>query len=435
MADGIYPEIAHSRRAAVRWLRCSTVPFVAVIMTALMLGAWANYLADRFDAADYTIKGQSPGIVIPIFALPAVFGLWLVYRRNAPRDPWITFFFVLLMVAWPVHIWLSLMHGDQLAHTVWIYPLILVMLAVKPPSSNSALSVVEWFAWCAALILVVTRVLEMVGAVPIFRMDPATIDWERENYWIPLSHLLGIDGRWPGPFGFNSKTGFIGALIVIISLVRWRPRNAILLLIGAVTLLVTASRGSFLAAACGLAVLATWSRVGIFGRIPVVVRAAVAGVGAALFGYMVLTSPTGLTGRSSWIWPAFIHLWKSSPWIGVGQVGILADPDAGVPMEAHNLYLQELTRFGILGLILQYFPLILGLVLSLVAAFRGRSWPLAVLVSFGVASITEVFMDGWQLPSTYILLLMLAVVATRGIDRKESPPMGLPEEAAASSSG
>ena len=57
--------------------------------------------------------------------------------------------------------------------------------------------------------------------------------------------------------------------------------------------------------------------------------------------------------------------------------------------------------------------MILGLVMALASAFRGRSWPLAMLVTFAVASITEVFMDGWLMPSTYILLLILAVTATQ----------------------
>lgn len=410
----------YARSSAVfSWLRTSQVPYVALLMTSLMVAAWANYLADRLGPSTFTVKDQAPGIFIPILAFPLVLVLWLLYRRSTPRDPWVTVFLVLLILAWLAHIWIALIHGDQLAHTVWIYVPLLIMLSIKPPGPGSALSVAQWFAWCAVVILIVTRVLEMLGVVPVFQLDQEIIDWERENYWIPLSDVLGIDGRWPGPFGFNSKTGFIGALLVIIALVKWRARNAIVLVVGVVTLLVTASRGSFLAAACGLAVLATFTRVGILGRIPVAVRAVVAAVVALGVGYAVLASPTGLTGRGSWIWPAFTNLWGTSPWIGVGQVGILADPEAGVPMEAHNLYLQELTRFGVIGLVLQYAPMVIGLVLALLAAFRGRTWPLAILVTFAVASITEVFMDGWLLPSTYILLLILAVTATRGREQSE----------------
>jgi O-antigen ligase len=94
-------------------------------------------------------------------------------------------------------------------------------------------------------------------------------------------------------------------------------------------------------------------------------------------------------------------------------------------MEAHNLYLQELTRFGIVGLVVQYLPLLLGLGLAVVAAWRGRAWPLAILVSFGVASLTEVFMDGWLMVSAYVLLLVLAVAATRGPDAGAAPPSAL----------
>jgi len=191
-----------------------------------------------------------------------------------------------------------------------------------------------------------------------------------------------------------------------------------------VTLLVTASRGSFLSAACGLLVLATFTRAGLIGRIPRGWRVSASGVAVALAALWVWTAPTGLTGRGTWIWPAFINLWETSPWIGVGQVGILADPEASVPMEAHNLFIQELTRFGVLGLVIQYVPFLLGLGLAVIAAFRGRAWPLALLLSFVVASLTEVFMDGWILPSTYILLIVLAVAATRGADGGPSAVSG-----------
>jgi hypothetical protein len=407
------------------WIRGSAVPYLALLMTALMVAAWVNYLADRGDPADFLLKGQAPGIFVPILAFPAVSIVWLLYRAARARDNWITAFLAILLLAWPVHVVIALSHGDQLAHTVWIYVPLLLMILIKPPSPVDALAVVVWFAWLACGILVVTRVLEVVGLIPVFALDPEIIEWERDQYWMPLNDLLGFEGRWPGPFGFNSKTGFIGALLVIISLARWRPRNAILLLIGVVTLLVTASRGSFLAAACGIAVLATFTRWGWLGRIPLLVRVLAAGAAALGVALWVLWSPTGLTGRNSWIWPAFFDLWQTSPWIGVGQVGILADPEASVPMEAHNLYLQELTRFGIVGLVVQYLPLLLGLGLALVAAWRGRAWPLAVLVSFGVASITEVFMDGWLMVSAYVLLLVLAVAATRGPDAGAAPPSAL----------
>lgn len=404
----------------VAWLRGSSVPYLAVLMSGLMLGAWANYLAGQLNPAVFVIKGQAPGIVIPLLAFPLVLVAWLFFRSNRRRDIWATVFLVLLMIAWPAHILIARSHGDQLAHTVWIYLPMLVLIALKPPTPSDALTVVLWFAWLASGILVITRLLEMVGAIPIFFLDPGIIAWERERYWMPLSGLLGIDGRWPGPFGFNSKTGFIGALIVVIALVRWLPRNIVLLLIGVVTLLVTASRGSFLAAICGVAVLATFTRWGWIGRIPVLIRCLSAGAVGLAAAVWVLRSPTGLTGRDGWIWPAFIDLWQTSPWLGVGQVGILADPAAGVPMEAHNLYLQELTRFGVIGFALQYLPYALGIALALIAAWRGRGWPLAILVAFSVASMTEVFMDGWLLPSTYILLLILAVMATRG--RREATP-------------
>ena len=202
-------------------IRTSSVPYLTALLVSVTLGAWSNYLAGQAFPDGLTFKAQSMGIIVPLAVFPVAFILWLLYRGHRARDPWIVTFFVLLFIAWPIHIFIARSHGDQFAHTVWLYLPILAMIAFKLPSKDDAWRVIRIFAWIASGILVITFLLEFFGVIPVFVISPDIIEWEKERYWIPLSGFMHVDGRWPGPFGYNSKTGFIGALIVLIALSRW----------------------------------------------------------------------------------------------------------------------------------------------------------------------------------------------------------------------
>lgn len=382
------------------------------MLVSVAFGAWSNYLAGQVSPDGFTFKAQSLGILVPLAGFPVALVLWFLYQGHRARDPWIITFFVLLFLAWPIHVLIARSHGDQFAHTVWLYLPILAMIAFKLPSPHEAWVVIRIFAWLASGILVITFLLEFAGAITVFALSPEIIEWEKTQYWIPLSGFMHVDGRWPGPFGYNSKTGFIGALIVLIAITRWNKWSGLLLGIGVMALLLTAARSSLLACVAGLAVLAIFARSGPTSRIPIKFRLTGAVIGVVAVALLFLFSPTATTGRfgEGGIWQGFLNLWATSPWIGVGQVGILADPIAGISMEAHNQFIQELTRFGLIGLITQYSAFVVALSLAAVSALRRASLPLAIFVAFGVASLSEVFIDAWLLHSTYSLILILATL-------------------------
>lgn len=388
---------------------------MGLLLTSVMIGAWVNYLGDRVNPGEWLLKGQSMGIVIPILAFPFVILLWWIFRSQIHRDPWVSVVLLGLIAAWPVHFWIAKVHGDQLAHTVWIYVPALLLLVSKPPTPGESFQIVQWFAALASVFIVLTWALERANIVPVFGIPDSVASFDQENYWIPIGDLLGIEGRWPGPFGGNSRTGFVGAAIVLIAIHGIRrhhiTRSVLLLAIGVLTVLACASRGAFLALAVGLLIYAAFTRRGWIARVSRKLRIGLAGAFFAVAAVVLLMSPAGTAGRAESIWPAFIDLWSGSPWIGVGQVGILADPKAGISMEAHNLVLQEVTRFGIVGALFQFAPLILGVTLCIVAAFRGLVWPLALVASFATASFFDAFIDGWLSISTYVLLVVVAILA------------------------
>lgn len=395
------------------WLTTSAVPYVGSLMLTALAAGWANYLSPLIWPEGFTVRGQALAIVIPVVLFPISVLLWLVYKGKRIQSPWAGAFLVGLGIAWVIHMVIIRHHGDQYPHTVWLFIPVLVMLFFKAPKCDECWVVILIFAWSAAFILVTTRVLEATNAIPMFRIDPGIIEWEKNQYWLPVSDLLGINGRWPGPFGYNSKTGFIGALLVLISIARWSKSSWVLLPIGLLVVLATASRGSFLALLAGCIVMVIFATRGPITRIPLALRAATFAVLVVLVGFTFLQNPVGTTGRSGpdGIWSNFLNLWSTSPWLGVGQVGILADPDAGISMEAHNLFIQHLTRFGFVGITTQYLVIAIAIALMALAAYHGLSWPLALATTFYFASLTEVFQDGWLQHSVYSMLLTLATLA------------------------
>jgi hypothetical protein len=382
-------------------------------MLTVMLAGWANYLSPLARSEGFLIKGQSLGVVIPLVGFPFTVILWLLYRRRQRADLFLTVFLAGLSLAWVIHVLIERLHSDQVAHTIWLFLPLIIMLWWKPPSASQCLTVIYALAWTATVILISTRIMEMLSLVRVFHIDPEIVAGEKQRYWLPLSNLFGIDGRWPGPFGYNSKTGFVGTLLVIIGFVQIRWQSWIFISVGLVTVLLTSGRGAALALFCGLGVLIVFSLRGPLSKIPIGLRASVVAAGVACFLVLQFLGPLRTTGRlgEDGIWGHFVSLWRTSPWIGVGQTGILADPKAGISMEAHNLFLQELTRYGLAGLFLQYLPVVLGVTMAAVAAYKGVAWPLALLGAYFAASLTEVFQDGWLLFSTYTLLVTLCVIA------------------------
>lgn len=399
---------------ALDYLRNSALPYLISLVFFSILAPYANYLADRKLDDAFLIKGQSLTIVIQFIGFPITLVLWALLKRGPLRSRILQVFLFGLIAAWVVHFILIQVHQDLYAHVLWLYIPILLLLILKTPTREEAWQALEIIAWIASAILVLTYLLERLGFIPVFRIDPSIIEWEKQNYWIPISDFLGVNGRWPGPFGYNSKTGFVAAYILIVALARWRKHNYVLVAISVIVLLLTASRASFMTALAGLFVLALFTRTGIIARIPLFVRWIIGGFCIAIPAFAFIFTGIGLTGRfgDNGIWTAYIKLWESAPWVGVGQTGIWSAH--GVTDQytmAHNMFVQELAIDGIVGLATQYLVVILGLVIMAIAAFKGFPGPLAIAIAYLVTSQTEVLNDGWTTPSIYILMIALAVIA------------------------
>jgi len=192
--------------------------------------------------------------------------------------------------------------------------------------------------------------------------------------------------------------------------------------VGVFTLTITSGRASIGAAVVGLIIIAMLTTSGQLGTRSRLWRVPIGLVALALGAVVLFGGKSGLTGRQA-IWPAFLELWKTSPWTGVGGEGI--DVSGGITQQfghAHSMYLDLLVRDGIFAFISVTVALAIAIGITLVAGFRGRPAPLAILSAFLITGITEPRND-WLHPGTDVLMLILcamtagATLRTGGPDR------------------
>lgn len=396
-----------------------------------MIGAYGNYLAPLATESGVTIKGQSLGIVIPIVMFPIALILWLQYRGRPSRSTWLQVFLGGLVVAWCIHFTITRFHNDMYVHTIWLFIPIVLMISLKTPSSVDAWQALVALAWSAAIIMVLTRALEMANVIPQwFYPTPDQAQWEINHYWLPFAGHFGIASRWPGPFGFNSKTGFVAVFLVITALARWqRISSPVFLTIGVLGMLLTGGRGVYISALAGILVLLLFSQRSFTSRIPPAIRIGILVLAVSLVAFKFAFSPTATTGRigEDGIWNSFLDLWRTSPVIGVGLSGIWKAPGrAGEAMDAHSIFVQEVAQFGLLGFVSQYAVLTVGILISLRSALKNWSGPLAVLAIYLIAGTTDLLHNGWQQASMHVLIVVLAVLSAGQLDvRNQNTAVGV----------
>jgi O-antigen ligase len=374
-------------------------------------------------------KGQALDVILPFLAFAVALACWLLLERRGPASRLLLAFLGSMALAWVVHLVLYRLHVDAFKYTALLYIPVLAMFAFKPLRLKEAWAAVLACAWATTCLLIGVRSLEMTGVIPIKSQVASTIAFDKERYFLPLNDLLGIDGRWPGPFGHNGDTAMMGALLIVIAFAHWTKASWVFLPVGAFTLLITSGRASMGAAAAGLVVMAMFTSVKPFDRVPKRIRVIAGACTLAVGAWFMYSWRAGLTGRDT-IWPAFIELWQTSPWIGVGGSGIQIS--AGISaanreltqtfLHAHSLYIDELTRFGVVGFATQFGALAIGVAIAAIAAGRGRPGPLGILIAYFVTGITEP-RNSWISPTvTGFLVILMVVTAAASLQEPEKDP-------------
>ena len=185
--------------------------------------------------------------------------------------------------------------------------------------------------------------------------------------------------------------------------------------------MVTSGRASIGAVIAAIVIMVMFAQNGRIARIPRWIRVS-GGIGALMFGAIFMYSwSAGSTGRD-YFWPAFMDLWESAPFVGIGTSGIAVS--GGITEQfghAHSLYIDELARYGLLGFITQFGAVAVGLVVTFLAAKRGLAGPLAILIAYLVTGLTEP-RNQWISPTVTGTLLILAVVTAGVFLSREKKP-------------
>ena len=395
----------------------SAAPYLSLIAIVLVLGRFIGYLAPNA----VLLKGQSPSIVLIFAAFGLSVLLWLLLQgRERARGPF-AWFLIAMSVAWVIHLAISIVHGDLFNHTAWLYVPILLMILFKPPNVAEGWVALQSLGWATSIVLVLTRLLEIFGVIPIMYVPQWIIDLEKGNYWLPLSGYLGLDGRWPGPFGHNGITAMMGALLVVLAFARWSKSSPVFLVVGVLTLLLTGGRASVGAAVLGIAVVAIFASRGPLAKVPLWLRLVGGFVFVGVVAFAMFSGDAGPSGRQV-IWPAFLELWQTSIWVGVGGTSIAVS--GGITQDyghAHNMFIDELARYGLLGVITQFFALGIGLFILFKSAIRGLAGPLALAAAFAVTAMTEPRND-WVHPSVtgFMVILAVAVAGAQLVNTENS---------------
>ena len=395
-------------------MRSSASWYLGALSVGVVLERYVNYL--WFETP--VIFGQPANVLIGFVYFFAAAVIWAMLDRRPRAQAWLSAFLVTMSVAWAVHLLLYRYHGDAFNYTALLYVPILFLIWWKPPTRDEAWAAVSVLAWTVSIVLVGTRLLESIGVLAVRNQTDALIAFDTENYFLPLNPVLGIEGRWPGPFGHNGDTAMMGALLIVIAVARWRRSSWVFLTVGVLTLLVTSGRASIGAAAAGLLIVFMF-REGSFLWLSRAVRIPIGIIALASGAWVLINRPAGMTGRNT-IWPAFLELWQESPWIGVGGSGIATGNEWTIQFQhAHNMYLNDLTREGLLGAGIQYAAVALGVVIAARVAWWGMPGALAVISTYLITGITEP-RNPWIAPSATGFLFILMVVYASRVTRSES---------------
>ena len=247
--------------------------------------------------------------------------------------------------------------------------------------------------------------------------------------WALGDKLFGHSpSRLEGPIGYTNGLGLVAVVGILLALgfARRRPAAAATLLVFAPTLVLTYSRGAWVALGAGLLVIAALAlrtrprALAALGAACVLVVAAALSFGhhgQATGGSARLSSLSG-NGRGDY-WSAALDEVRAHPALGGGagtwsRWWLLRRPDANGALDAHELYLETLGELGPIGLLL----LVSALAVPLLALRRALRDPLApALAAAYVAVLVHAALDwDWELPGVMLcgLLCGAALVTAAG---------------------
>ena len=373
--------------------------YLAVFLSAIPIAVLAHFLS----SGAVVFKGHAWSVVLPFIFAFVSFLFWILSRGSRSFPPITYVFLALLIVSWIVLWILEKRDGQGLNFTTFLVPLLVIMLLIKPASFRAVAIASATFAWVIAGVFVVSIIYDFATRNSFGGLLIRIPGFPR---------TLGEGARWEGPFGSPNYVGPFAAYLVLYSVTCRVWSRRILAAVGIVVLVMSGSRSAILGMLVGFIVYFIFSRsprlVGL--RRPVRVGLTI----ALLVPFLVFAfraDPT-LNGRTP-IWPEYWELWKRSPMEGVGTQLIQDRINSGEYfawfVHAHNMALDLLGRYGIIGFVMIAALLVVAVIIVGRAARRSSPMGLALVSAFLVIGLVEVHGSWlyWSIPTVWLLLAVL----------------------------
>jgi hypothetical protein len=362
-----------------------------------------------------TFRGHPIEVVLAFVLTGIAVLLWLPYRSQSRWPLSAKVFLGLLLVLWITSIALSAYHDNLWLWSAWILPVFLLMLFWKRPTSRSVSVSIDIFA----ISLVALSLLDFaLKRFDLFLQSSGSLNTPEgvpEGYWLPISDLVGIPGRFTGALGHPNVSAPIGIFLVLYGLHCLGVRRYIFFCVGILLLFLTGSRTSLFATLTGVIVWFAFSRY-----FPVDQRsrpfrkiAVLTAVGISAFLYLlVFGQGFSFTGRSS-IWPTYWDLTLTAPLTGVGDPGVARLVYLGQLPDwaghAHNTILDWSTRYGLLVGMLLIGIWLTAFVIVMRAAKKRQSFGLALWTSLVIVGMFESPFD-WRFLNVPMTMLLWGVL-------------------------
>jgi len=301
----------------------------------------------------------------------------------------------------------------------------LLLTFVKPPTKEDLAIAGLVLGYALVFIMLTTLVLGGHLSFPNGFETPESGDSTRIPF---LTDILGIDGRWGGPFGSVNISSAAGSLLVMLGLIYRSWNRGIFVATGLLTLFLGQARTSTFALIFGMLVLFLWSSPYVRLKYHNLVRWIVLLSSATLtFAYVAVVDPTFNYRTPTWSF--FWDLTQSSPITGVGTREVTSavvkvnEMDLPGPIfdHGHSIYMDGFARYGIIWLALTL--AIFGVAFFLTWAARRGEY-----TSKGLAMVTFIFLAGttetvysWAYTTIYLLALILVVGLVSDLKRQSEP--------------
>ncbi len=401
-------------------------------VAVLALGYACALLAGQIWTDVEVLPGLTPSEIVVWLSVVTGLLLWLRCRVWS-RSALVRAFLGVVLVLWVLTMTLELVRGPVPERASLSLGLALALMIAKPPGPEAALRAMTVLAWAICGLAAASIALEALGVAWAWSSTADAFglgDFERDSYWLPISDVLGIHGRWAGPFLHPNRAGPVAAVLLVFGLRRAGTSGWVFALTGLVMLALTASRASEIAALAGVVTMIVAQlflrerrqeafprglAALVFAGVVVLLMAPVVlppGSGTAVGPRAYLASAASGMGRTT-IWPEYVRLGEQSPWTGIGAGGIFdAIAKGALPawaIHAHNTFLDVAARHGVVALLLLIGLLTSALIVTVGSCRRGLPLGLALLAVVVVNSMGHTVMS-FVFPEFPLWVLLLAVM-------------------------